>query len=258
MKMKTILFLFFFYSSLHATLIKGKAKVYTMDTHIAFAVLCDNTIVSQSIDWREKVMIDIHCFVDKSVCRNGKLVTKTMGHKILMSDTVYLYSDTTLQNKIGYSWPATDSVSISFQDGFRYKSPNYFGCWIYGHVDSSSIKEFNPWNNIVQRIDDKNALFTTSYAELNGLMLSINNYCTPIKGKGLEYSETYDEETPEPNTPLIYVFQNGTLKAIWTKIKLKIKNKEKFYGSNLYYDDSMKAVLQKIKKNIKASLNYQP
>jgi hypothetical protein len=272
MKIKTFcFFLVISHTISFATLIKGKAKVYTIESHIPFAVLYDSAYVMQSYDsQRDKIWINYYCFIKKADYRNGKLVTRTIQFdydgkglkkwpvdKIFMTDTIYLYADSNLQKIIGYAWPATDSVTISFQDDFRYKSPNYFQCWLYGHVDSSSIKEFEPWNNIIRKINKENMLFSTSFAKLNGIMLLIHNYCTPITGKGVEYSETYDEETPEPNKPLIYVFQNGILKAIWCEIKLNIKNKEKYHGGNLYYDDSIKSLLPKIKKNIKATLDYR-
>jgi hypothetical protein len=260
--------LLFLCSSSLATSIKGRATVYTPQKHKPFAVLYDGTSILQSSDKRRnQIWVELHCFVSKTDYEKGKLATRTIQFdydskgksswpvdQIFLTDTVYLYSDDALQHLIGHAWPATDSLSISIDD--RDKSPKYLRCWLYGHVDSSAIAQFNPWNKVILTVDSSSNLFKISYAQLKGHMRSINNYCTEISGKGLEYSETYDEDTPTPGIALVYVFRDGILKALWTEVKLAKKNMLKFERGYLYYDDSLKSLLPTLKKEIKGRLDY--
>ena len=255
MKTKTILILLFLSSVSHldATFIKGKAKVYTIEQHIPFVVLYDSTYVLQTWNWQDKkIWVELYCYAKK---RN---LIKVANNHYELRDTVYLYEDKNFQRMIGYSWPATDSQTISFSDDFNNPNAGYLECWIYGHSDSASILEFEPWNNIIKKLSNNNRLFAISYGELNSLMNTIKRDCTPISGSGEEYSQVYNEENPTPGHALIGFFQNSWLKAVWIDANLEIKNKIKMKHGYLYYHDAVKSKVSKLKKDIQGYLNYTP
>jgi hypothetical protein len=238
-----------------ATFIKGKAKVYTIDHHVPFAVLYESTYVTQTWDaQRGSLWIEMYGCARKSNFSKEQLEVR----KYSIKDTIYLYADSNFQKIIGYAWPATDSLSLYFQDVYPSRNSNYLECNIYGHVDSSSILEFEPWKKVIKTLNKKNQLFNLSFSKLESLMFAINNDCTPITGVGDEYSQTYDEERPTPNHTLISYFHNGKLKALWSEVNLNIKNKEKVKYGYLYFDDSVKSQVSSIKKEIKGYLNYTP
>ena len=255
-------------TSSYATLIKGKTKVYKLPNEVTFAVLYDGSFVREAWNpyWTH-VLIDFDCYVGKSNLANGKLVTKTVNvnygqnvilprDEIFMIDTVYLYSDTSLMNITGYAYPASDSGWINFDD--IKKSSTYLRCELFGGVDSSSILEFDPWNGIIDSIEKHDELFKMTFVDLNTRMSSIQNYCTDIKGKGIEYSETYDEDNPTPGVALLYVFRDGVLKALWTEQRLAQKNRERLDRGYFYFDESMRSRLKVIRKKVVEMLDYTP
>jgi hypothetical protein len=276
MRSKVILFLLAISCyTLHASLIKGKARIYTLPSRTPFAMLYDSSYVMQAWNWKWKQpFIDFQCFVKKSHLADGKLVTRTINFdygggvvrptkKIIMTDTVYLYSDTSLQQITGYAWPTSDSSAwINFQQSDPYKHENtrlnYLECWLYGGIDSSSILEFDPWNGIIRSLSEKRNLFKISFNELNQFMSTIHSYCTQISRKGIEYSETYDEDNPTPGIALLYLFRDGILKAIWTEFRLNENNAQIFERGYIYFDDSVRSSLSKIKTKFKQRLHYTP
>jgi hypothetical protein len=275
MGLKTVfLFLTILSASTNATLIKGRAPVYTFPDRTHFAILYDSAYILQAWNshWKQP-FIDFYCFVRKSHLTDGKLMKRTIDFNygggvirptngIFMTDTIYLYSDSLFQNVIGYAWPATDSVWINFQEPNPHTHDNsrlnYLECSLHGGVDSSSILEFDPWRNIVNSIIDSGELFSTSFRTLNKKMSAIHNYCTNISGRGIEYSETYDEDTPVPQIVFLYLFHDGILKAIWADYKLNLKGGHSFQNGYVYCDDSVLSSLSKIEMKFKQMLDYTP
>lgn len=260
--------------TLDATVIKGKANVYTLPGRVPFAVLYNGSHVREADSRWNNPWIDFTCYAKASDLTDGKLVLRadTIDYgggatlkNIFVGDTVYLYSDTSFKHITGYAWPAIDSLGWIY---FGYPFPltsdkpdehsDYLICHVYGGVDSSSILQFDPWRGVVNSIADTGVLFKTSFSTLNRQMSVIDNYCTKISGKGSEYSETYNENDPDPNIVFLYFFRDGILKAIWSDHKLHVNGGHRFHHGYIYWDDSVQPSSPKIERYFKRRLDYTP
>lgn len=265
MKLGTIcLLVFIFAATVNATLTKGRAKVYTLPDRVPFAVLYDSSFVLQTWGYKPKqCFIEFDGFVKTSDIKNGRLkrkYVKIYGELIAtdefsLSDTVYLYSDTSLKKIAGYIWrQPKDSSCIGFYDVMH--NPDCLGCYIDGGIDSTSILDFDPWYAVINSILKNRNLFETRFRDLKRSMLTRGGNFSDICGKGGEYYETIDEEDPEPDVVLLYFFHNGVLRAMWANRGLKIESGERFHGGYIYYDGSVKSSLSKIERKFKAILDY--